>query len=161
MTEVRVALPAHLRTLAGTGPEVRVELSGSPTIGALLDALEAAHPALVGTIRAHAGGPRRAYMRYHACGEDLSFAPDEAPLPAAVARGEKPFLGGRSDRRRVAGGPPAPRSAQAGAGQVASPFTAKWPTAAGARRRRTTALAPARRRRIGWRRRRGVGRIDR
>jgi hypothetical protein len=91
MTAVRVALPAHLRTLAGTGAEVQVELAGAATIGALLDALEAAHPALAGTIRAHAGGPRRAYMRYHACGEDLSFAPDDAPLPEAVARGEAPF----------------------------------------------------------------------
>jgi hypothetical protein len=91
VTRVRVALPAHLRALAGTGPEVEVELAGEATIGALLDALEAAHPALAGTIRAHAGGPRRAYMRYHACGEDLSFTPDDAPLPDAVARGEAPF----------------------------------------------------------------------
>ncbi len=88
---VRVALPAHLRALAGTGAEVVLELAGPPTIGSLLDALEAAHPALAGTIRAHAGGPRRAYMRYLAGGEDLSFAPDDAPLPGPVARGEAPF----------------------------------------------------------------------
>jgi molybdopterin synthase sulfur carrier subunit len=91
LSQVRVALPAHLRALAGTGPEVGLELAGTPTIGSLLDALEAAHPALAGTIRAHAGGPRRPYMRYHACGEDLSFAPDDSPLPEAVARGEAPF----------------------------------------------------------------------
>ncbi|MDX6555094.1 MAG: sulfur-carrier protein [Miltoncostaeaceae bacterium] len=91
MSSVRVALPAHLRSLAGIGSEVVVEVAGAPTIGSLLDALEAAHPALAGTIRAHAAGPRRAYMRYHACGEDLSFAPDDAPLPEAVARGEAPF----------------------------------------------------------------------
>ena len=46
MTRVRVTLPAHLRSLAGTGPEVVVDVVGAPTIGALLDALEAAHPAL-------------------------------------------------------------------------------------------------------------------
>jgi len=91
MIRIRVALPAQLRTLAGTGPEVVVELAGPATIGALLDALEAAHPALAGTIRAHAGGPRRPYMRYHACGEDISFASDDAPLPEAVVRGEEPF----------------------------------------------------------------------
>ena len=91
MTRIRVALPAHLRTLAGSGPEVAVDVAGSPTIGSLLDALEAAHPALAGTIRAHGGGSRRPYMRYHACGEDLSFAPDDAPLPDPVARGEAPF----------------------------------------------------------------------
>ena len=91
MSWVRVALPAHLRSLAGTGAEVRVEVAGPPTIGSLLDALEAAHPALAGTIRAHAGGPRRAYIRYHARGQDLSFASDDDPLPDAVARGEEPF----------------------------------------------------------------------
>ena len=91
MSRIRVALPAHLRTLAGTGPEVTVELAGPATIGALLDALEAAHPALAGTIRAHSGGPRRPYMRYHACGEDLSFASDDAQLPEAIVRGEEPF----------------------------------------------------------------------
>ena len=91
MTGIRIALPAHLRALAGVGAEVVVEVGGTATIGAVLDALEAAHPALAGTIRAHAGGPRRPYMRYHACGEDLSFAPDDAPLPEAVVRGEAPF----------------------------------------------------------------------
>ncbi len=158
MSEVRVALPAHLRALAGTGPEVRVELPGPPTIGALLDALEAAHPSLAGTIRAHAGGPRRAYMRYHACGEDLSFAPDDAPLPEAVARGRGPVHGDRSDRRRVAAASTtrtiaarrntrrASRARRAGAalhGQLAERTPANWPCAPGrtgrARTRRTGA----------------------
>jgi molybdopterin synthase sulfur carrier subunit len=89
--EVRVALPAHLRTLAGTGAEVRLRVPDAPTIADALDALEAAHPALAGTVRDGATGARRAYLRYMAAGEDLTHAPPDASLPAAVARGEEPF----------------------------------------------------------------------
>lgn len=91
MSEVRVALPSHLRTLAGTGAEVRVSVAGAPTIAGVLDALEREHPALRGTIRDRDGGARRPYMRYLACGEDLSHAPPDAALPDAVARGAEPL----------------------------------------------------------------------
>lgn len=89
---IRVELPTHLRTLAGMDREVRLEVpGGGPTVAAALDALEAAHPVLRGTIREHGGGPRRAYMRYFACGEDLSHDPPERPLPGPVLRGEEPL----------------------------------------------------------------------
>ncbi len=91
MSVVRVALPAHLRTLAGVGPETRVELEGEPTIAALLDALEAAHPALRGTIRDRASAARRPYMRYFAAGRDLSHEAPGARLPAGVVGGQDPF----------------------------------------------------------------------
>lgn len=92
MSVVRVALPPHLRTLAGVGPETRVELEGEePTIGALLDALEAAHPALRGTIRDRASAARRPYMRYFAAGRDLSHEAPGTRLPAGVVGGEDPF----------------------------------------------------------------------
>src|SRR5215470_5516424 len=53
MATVRVELPAHLRNLAKTGNEVRVEVTGAVTQRSVLDALEEQHPVLRGTIREH------------------------------------------------------------------------------------------------------------
>ena len=91
MTTVRVALPAHLRTLARVGPEVRVEVPDTPTIKGLLDALESAYPVLRGTIRDQASAERRPFMRYFACGRDLSHDPMDEPLPDPVVRGADAF----------------------------------------------------------------------
>jgi hypothetical protein len=89
---IRVVLPEHLRTLARVEGEVRLELAGPVTQRAVLDALEARHPALCGTIRDHATRKRRAYVRFFACQEDVSHDPPDAPLPAAVEKGEEPFV---------------------------------------------------------------------
>lgn len=89
---MRVALPAHLRTLARVDGEVELEVGTPLTQRAVLDALEARYPMLRGTIRDQATGKRRAYMRYFACGEDLSHEAPDAPLPEAVARGSEPFM---------------------------------------------------------------------
>ena len=89
---IRVALPYHLRTLARVTEEVRIELTGPKTQGALLDALEAAYPMLRGTIRDHVTQERRPFLRYFACGKDLSLLPPVTPLPEAVAAGREPFL---------------------------------------------------------------------
>lgn len=89
---IRVALPYHLRNLAGCGLEVEIEASEPITQRTLLDALEARYPVLKGTIRHHATKKRRPFLRFFACGEDLSHDPQDAPLPEAVARGEEPFL---------------------------------------------------------------------
>lgn len=89
---IRVALPAHLRTLARTGREVGVAVDADPpTIGSLLDALETDHPVLRGAIRDHGGGARRAFVRFYADGRDLSLLPYDTPLPDAVASGRTPF----------------------------------------------------------------------
>ena len=89
---IRVVLPAHLRALAHIHGEVHLDLTGSVTQRSVLDALEASYPVLCGTIRGHDGGPRRAFMRFFACEEDLSHDPPDAPLPEAVAAGTEPFL---------------------------------------------------------------------
>jgi hypothetical protein len=89
---VRVVLPAHLRTLARVGGEVKLEVQGPVTPRAVLDALEAAYPMLRGTIRDHVTGERRAFLRFFACREDLSQASPDAPLPDAVAAGAEPLL---------------------------------------------------------------------
>ncbi len=89
---IRVMLPQHLRTLAGSGPEVQVEIDGAVTIGSVLDAVEARYPVLRGTIRDHGTLKRRPFLRYFACEEDLSLEPPETPLPEAVVSGKEPFL---------------------------------------------------------------------
>lgn len=89
---IEVVLPAPLRKLAGISGTVTLEVPGTATQGAVLDALEHRYPMLRGTIRDHATGKRRAYLRFFACGEDLSHESMDAPLPAAVIAGGEPFL---------------------------------------------------------------------
>ena len=89
---IRVVLPYHLRNLARVGDEVQVEIGSPATLGAVLDALEARHPALRGTIREHGTLQRRPFVRFYACKEDLSHEPPETPLPEAVISGAEPLL---------------------------------------------------------------------
>jgi sulfur-carrier protein len=89
---IRVVLPAHLRTLAQVDREVELEVEGQATQRMVLDALEARYPMLRGTVRDHETQQRRAFLRFFACGEDLSHEPPDAPLPDAVAAGTEPFL---------------------------------------------------------------------
>lgn len=89
---IHVVLPYHLRTLARIDGEVALEVEGPATQRALLDALEARHPALRGTLRDHATGQRRPYIRFFAAEQDLSHEPPDAPLPEAVASGAEPFF---------------------------------------------------------------------
>lgn len=89
---IRVVLPAHLRNLAGVGGEVELEVAAPVTLGAVLDALEARHPVLRGTIRDAASGKRRALVRFYACGGDLSHQPPGVVLPEAVATAAEPLL---------------------------------------------------------------------
>lgn len=89
---IRVLLPAHLRTLARVDGEVQVELAGPVTLGAVLDAIEARFPVLRGTIRDHVTLRRRPFVRFFACEQDLSHEPVESVLPDLVASGAEPFL---------------------------------------------------------------------
>jgi sulfur-carrier protein len=88
---IRVVLPAHLRTLAHVDREVKLELAGPATQRTVLDALESRYPMLRGTIRDQETRRRRAFIRFFACGRDLSLEPDDAPLPDEVASGEQVF----------------------------------------------------------------------
>jgi len=89
---IRVVLPAHLRTLARVDGEVKVDVAGPVTQRSVLDALEAAHPMLRGTIRDHVTQQRRPFLRFFACEQDLSHESPDAPLPDAVADGTEPYL---------------------------------------------------------------------
>jgi hypothetical protein len=89
---IRVVLPQHLRTLARVNGEVSLAVAGAVTQRAVLDALEARYPMLRGTIRDHATQKRRAFVRFFACGRDLSHEAADAPLPEVVASGSEPFV---------------------------------------------------------------------
>jgi hypothetical protein len=89
---IRVVLPAHLRALAHVHGEVELDVAGEVTQRAVLDALEARYPMLCGTTRDHDTQRRRAFVRFFACGEDLSHESPDAPLPDLVVRGAEPFM---------------------------------------------------------------------
>jgi hypothetical protein len=89
---IRVTLPPHLRKLAQIDGEVQLEVDAPVTQRSILDALEARYPMLRGTIRDHVTQKRRAFVRFFACGEDLSHEPPDAALPDAVATGAEPFM---------------------------------------------------------------------
>jgi sulfur-carrier protein len=88
---IRVALPQHLRTLAGVNEEVCLDVQEKPTQRSVLDALEASYPVLCGTIRNHETGERRDFIRFFACGRDLSLESADDPLPDEVASGAEAF----------------------------------------------------------------------
>ena len=87
---IRVFLPTHLCQLAGTAREIEVQVEGTPTLESVLDVIEAAYPALKGTIRDHASKQRRAYIRFFVCGEDWSHEPLNTPLPEDILSGQEP-----------------------------------------------------------------------
>ncbi|HMD14532.1 MAG TPA: MoaD/ThiS family protein [Bacteroidota bacterium] len=89
---IRVMLPYHLRTLAQVGAEISLEIDGPVTQRSVLNALESRFPMLAGTIRDHGTQQRRPFLRFFACGEDLSLESPDTPLPTAVISGVEPYL---------------------------------------------------------------------
>jgi hypothetical protein len=92
VNSIRVILPQHLRTLAGVGNEVRIEIEPPVSQRSVLDALELRYPMLCGTIRDQVTQQRRPFLRFFACEEDLSHEPPDAPLPQAISDGTEPLL---------------------------------------------------------------------
>jgi len=88
---IRVRLPHHLRTLAGVGREIELEVPEPATQRRMVDALEAAYPELRGTLRDPTTQQRRPFIRFYACEEDLSLESADAPLPEVVASGVEPL----------------------------------------------------------------------
>ncbi len=89
---IRVMLPQHLRTLAHIEREVQLQVEGPVTQRSVLDALEADYPMLRGAIRDQITQQRRPFVRFFACGRDLSHEHLDTPLPDAVANGVEPFM---------------------------------------------------------------------
>ena len=88
---IRVVMPLHLRTLAGVSGDVTLEVDGEVTRRSILDALETRYPMLRGTIREHISRERRPFLRFFACGEDVTHQSPDTPLPQEVASGAEPF----------------------------------------------------------------------
>jgi molybdopterin synthase sulfur carrier subunit len=88
---IRIILPQHLRTLAGVDGEVSLDAQEHPTLVTVLDALESQYPVLRGTIRDHRTAKRRDFIRFFACGEDITLEAADEPLPQEVASGAEPF----------------------------------------------------------------------
>ena len=89
---IRVVLPFPLRNLARVDGGVELEISSPVTVRAVLDALEAKHPVVLGTIRDHGTLKRRPFIRFFACKEDFSLGLPETLLPDEVVSGVEPFL---------------------------------------------------------------------
>jgi len=84
---IRVILPNHLQSLSNIDREVALDVEGPATISKILDQLEEQYPMLRGTIRDHVTKERRPFLRFFACGEDLTLDPPDTPLPAQVVQG--------------------------------------------------------------------------
>ena len=89
---IRVVLPFHLQRLAGSGREIALHVEGQVTQRAILDALEERYPMLRGTVRDQVTNERRDFIRFFACGEDLTHVPIDTPLPEPVANGSELFM---------------------------------------------------------------------
>jgi sulfur-carrier protein len=89
---IRVVIPHHLRQLANVNGEIELQIDGEVTPCSILDALEARYPMLRGTVRDHVTKERRAFIRFFACGEDLSNESPDARLPESVANGSERFM---------------------------------------------------------------------
>ena len=88
---IRVVLPQHLRTLARVDGEIDITVEGPATQRTVLDALETSYPMLRGTIRDHGTAKRRDFIRFFACGQDITLEPIDDPLPVEVASGKEVF----------------------------------------------------------------------
>lgn len=89
---IRVTIPPPLRTLAQIDGELKLAIEGPATANKIIDAIEAEYPMLRGLIRDHNTQKRKPFVRFFACGEDLSHDSPDSPLPDTVVRGVEPFL---------------------------------------------------------------------
>jgi sulfur-carrier protein len=89
---IRVVLPPHLRNLAHVGREIELQVEEPVTTGSILDAVEANYPMLRGTIRDHVTKQRRPFIRFFACGQDLSHQPPDTRVPDEVVQGTETFM---------------------------------------------------------------------
>ena len=89
---IRVKIPHHLRVLAQVGAEVELDVGDQTTLSAVLDALETRYPMLRGTIRDHVTQQRRPFLRFFACGQDISHEPPETPLPDEIVAGTESLI---------------------------------------------------------------------
>jgi len=88
---IRIVLPTHLWRLAEVSREIEVSIEGTISLDAVLDEMEVHYPMLRGTIRDQVTKERRPFIRFFACGEDLTLDPPGVPLPEPVILGKEPL----------------------------------------------------------------------
>jgi len=69
-----------------------LQVSMPVSVASILDSLEAKYPVLKGTIREHETHKRRPFLRFFACGEDISLEPPDQHLPDGIGSGKEPLL---------------------------------------------------------------------
>ncbi|HVT27552.1 MAG TPA: MoaD/ThiS family protein [Lacipirellulaceae bacterium] len=89
---IRVVIPYHLKLLANVTGEVQLDVPPPVTLCAVLNRLETRYPMLRGTVRDHATGRRRDFIRFFACEQDFSNEPPDSSLPEPIASGAEPLL---------------------------------------------------------------------
>ena len=89
---IRVELPSPLRLLAKVDGELALDVPAPITQRSVIDAIETRYPMLRGAIRDHVSKKRRPFLRFYACGEDLSHEALDTELPEAVRSGKEPYL---------------------------------------------------------------------
>jgi len=89
---IRVKIPHHLSVLAQVGTEIAISVEDPITLSAVLDALEALYPVLRGTVRDQVTGQRRPFLRFFACGQDISHELPDVLLPDEIASGKEPLF---------------------------------------------------------------------
>jgi molybdopterin synthase sulfur carrier subunit len=88
---IRVVLPQHLQVLAKVRREIELQVERPVTLEAVLEAVENCYPMLRGTMRDQVTLQRRPFIRFFACGEDLSQDLPTKPLPEEVVTGREPL----------------------------------------------------------------------
>jgi molybdopterin synthase sulfur carrier subunit len=89
---IRVVLPYQLQQLAKASRVVDLQVEDPVTEHTILDALEARYPMLRGAIRDQITRERRPFIRFFACGQDLSLDDPDSLMPAQVAHGLEKFI---------------------------------------------------------------------
>ena len=84
---IRILLPAHLRELAKIEGDVELDVQDPVSVRTVLNTLEARYPMLRGTLRDQNTLERRPFIRFFACGEDISLESPDDPLPQQVIDG--------------------------------------------------------------------------
>jgi hypothetical protein len=88
---VHIEIPSGLALLIRASRNLTLDVPPPVTRNSILDALEQTYPALRGTLRDQKTKIRRPFIRFFACGEDLSHDPPDEILPAAIAQGTQIF----------------------------------------------------------------------
>ena len=88
---IRVILPSQLCHLANVDREIALQVERPVTLSVVLDTIELRYPMLRGTLRDQITRQRRPFIRFFACGEDISQESPTIELPGDIMTGKEPL----------------------------------------------------------------------